>query len=263
MDLKGRTALVTGASSGIGVSFARQLAASGANLIVTARRKDRLDALAKELRATHGIEVTVVALDLGTADAPKALFDATEGAGKAVDVLVNNAGFGTQERFDRMAWAKASEQIQLNIVSLTELTHRFLAPMLARKRGHVLNVASIGAYMPVPYYATYAAGKAYVRNFTEAVAAELAKTEVRVCCLCPGGTKTEFLEVSGQKSTWLVEASMMSADRCAKIGLRALFRGRRNIVSGFMNSLMCWKLRFVPRRLIVWVAGLVMGKRDG
>ncbi len=262
MNLKGRTALVTGASSGIGVSFARQLAAAGAQLILTARRKDRLDALADELRAAHGIEVTTIALDLGTADAPKALFDATEGAGKPVDVLINNAGFGTQERFDRMPWAKANEQIQLNVVSLTELTHRFVGPMIERGRGHVLNVASIGAYMPVPWYATYGAGKAYVRNFTEAVAAELAKTEVRVCCLCPGGTKTEFLDVSGQKSDWLVEASMMSADRCAKIGLRALFGGRRNIISGWSNSLMCWSLRFVPRRSATWIAGRIMGKRE-
>ena len=145
------------------------------------------------------------------------MFQATEGAGKAVDILINNAGFGTQERFDRLAWEKSAEQIQLNIVSLTELTHRFLAPMLARGRGHVLNVSSIGAYMPVPFYATYAAGKAYVRNFSEAVAAELAGTNVRVCSLCPGGTKTEFLEVFGQRSTWLVEAAMMSADRCARI----------------------------------------------
>jgi hypothetical protein len=261
MDLRGRTALVTGASSGIGVSMARQLAAAGASLVITARRKDRLDALAKELREAHGTDVVTIALDLGKPDAPAALFEATEGAGKPIDVLVNNAGFGTQERFDRMPWAKAAEQIQLNVVSLTELTHRFLGAMLTRDRGHVLNVASIGAYMPVPWYATYAAGKAYVRNFTEAVASELAATNVRVCCLCPGGTRTEFLDVSGQKATWLVNASMMSSDRCARIGLAALFRGRRNIVSGFANSLMCWSLRFVPRRLIVWVAGLVMGKQ--
>ena len=260
MDLRGKTALVTGASSGIGVSFARELARRGVNLIITARRAARLEALAEELRAAHGVEVTTVALDLGTTAAPLALYEATEGAGKAVDILINNAGFGTQARFDRMAWTKAAEQIQLNIVSLTELTHRFLAAMLGRGGGHVLNVASIGAYMPVPFYATYAAGKAYVRNFSEALAAELSGTPVRVCCLCPGGTKTEFLEVSGQAETWLVRAALMSADRCARIGLRALFGRRRNIISGYSNKFMCWSLRFLPRRLIVWIAGLVMGK---
>lgn len=260
MDLKGRTALVTGASSGIGEAFARRLAERGATLILTARRKDRLDTLAKQLKEAHGTDVTIVPLDLGQPDAPLALYDATAGAGKVVDILVNNAGFGTQERFDRIPWEKSAEQIQLNIVSLTELTRRFLAPMLERKSGHILNVSSIGAYMPVPCYATYAAGKAYVRNFTEALASELSDTGVRVCCLCPGGTRTEFLEVSGQKPTWLVNASMMSADRCARIGLRALFAGRRNIVSGLSNTLMCWSLRFLPRRLVVWVAGLIMGK---
>jgi short-subunit dehydrogenase len=262
ISLKGRTALVTGASSGIGASLARQLARAGANLIVTARRGDRLEALAKELREAHGVEVTSVPLDLGTADAPRLLFEATAGAGKTVDILVNNAGFGTQERFDRMPWAKAAEQLQLNIVSLTELTRRFVEPMVERGRGHILNVASIGAYMPVPWYATYAAGKAYVRNFSEAIAAELADTGVHVCCVCPGGTRTEFLRVAGQTPSFLINATMMSADACAEIALHALFEGRRNIVAGWMNSVVCWLLRFVPRRVMVWGAGLVMGKRS-
>ncbi|MBI4954046.1 MAG: SDR family oxidoreductase [Myxococcales bacterium] len=261
MELRGRTALVTGASSGIGVALARQLAARGASLVLTARRKDRLDALAEELRTAHGVDVTTVALDLGRPTAPLALYEATEGAGQAVDILVNNAGFGTQERFDRIPWDKSAEQIQLNIVSLTELTRRFLVPMLERGRGHILNVASIGAYMPVPFFATYAAGKAYVRNFTEALASELAGTPVRVCCLCPGGTRTEFLDVAGQKATWLVDRALMSPERCARIGLRALFGRRRNIVAGFLYSFLCWSVRFVPRRLVVWLAGLVMGKR--
>src|SRR5262249_45890786 len=121
MTLKGRTALGTGASSGIGVAFARQLARDGAALILTARRTDRLESLAGELREAHGIEVTTITLDLGKPDAPRALYEATEGAGKQVDILVNNAGFGTQERFDRIPWTKSAEQIQLNIVSLTEL----------------------------------------------------------------------------------------------------------------------------------------------
>ena len=255
-----KTVFITGATAGIGAACARRFAAAGSRLVLTGRRADRLEALATELRQAHGTAVTTLPLDLGRPDAARALFDATEGAGKPVDILINNAGFGTQERFDRIPWDKSAEQLQLNVVSLTELTRRFLEPMLARGRGHVLNVASIGAYMPVPCYATYAAGKAYVRNFTEAVAAELRGTPVRVCCLCPGGTRTEFLDVAGQRATWLVDRSLMSAGRCARIGLSALFRGRRNIVAGWANTLMCWLVPFVPRRLVVSVAGLVMGK---
>lgn len=258
--LKGRTALVTGASSGIGDHFARQLAARGMNLVITARRADRLEALAGELRATHSVEVDVVPLDLGQPGAASELFEKVEGAGKRVDVLINNAGFGTQEHFVDIPWERQREQLQLNVVSLTELTHRFSKAMLSRGQGWILNVASIGAYMPVPDYAAYAAGKAYVRNFTEALAFELRRTPVRVCCVCPGATATEFLQVSGQKETALVKAALMPAERCARIGLRALFAGRRNVVAGMMNSIGMWFLRFVPRRLIVRIAALIMEK---
>jgi hypothetical protein len=130
--------------------------------------------------------------------------------------------------------------------------------MRERGRGYVLNVSSIGAYQPVPTFATYAAGKAYVRNFTEALAYELADSGVRVCSLCPGGTATEFSEVSGQRISGWVESFMMPADRCARIGLRALFGGRRNVISGFSNKLSCWLLRFLPRRTMVWAAARVM-----
>lgn len=257
---KGLTALVTGASSGIGERMARQLAERGMNLVVTARRAERLEALAREVRDKHGVDVEVVALDLGSPTAAAELFEKTEGAGKHIDVLINNAGFGTQEHFVDIPWERTREQIQLNIVSLTELTHRFLRVMLPRGRGWILNVASIGAYMPVPDYATYGAGKAYVRNFTEALAHELRRTPVRVCCLCPGGTATEFMAVSGQEETKLVKVALMSPERCARIGLRALFSGRRNIVAGLMNSIGMFLLRFAPRRLMAIIAALVMEK---
>lgn len=261
-DLAGRTALVTGASSGIGERFARRLAERGARLVITARRTERLEKLAEELRAAHGVEVTVIALDLGTVDAAQKLFEQTEGAGIAIDVLINNAGFGTQEYFVEIPWEKTREQIQLNITSLTELTWRFSRAMLARKRGWILNVASIGAYMPVPCYATYAAGKAYVRNFTEALAYELRGTPLRVCALCPGATSTEFMQVAGHEMPALYRLAFMSADRCARIGLSALFGWRRNVVSGVMNKLTVFWLRFVPRRLIVAFAALVMQKQE-
>ncbi len=255
---KRKTAVVTGASSGIGEHFARILAARGYDVVIAARRLERLEALAKDIEAKHDVRVTPIEVDLGVPGGAEALLEKTDGAGMEVEVLVNNAGFGTQGFFPEIPASKTAEQIQLNIVSLTELTHRFVGPMLARRLGYVLNVASIGAYMPVPGYATYAAGKAYVRNFSEALAHELRGTGVRVCCLCPGPTETEFIAVAGQTIPAWQNIAFMSAERCARIGMRALFGGRRLIVSGIVNTLLMWSLRWAPRRLITWSAALFM-----
>ena len=260
MTLEGQTALVTGASSGIGEAFARQLAAMGANLVIAARRTERLEALASDIRSQHSVNVLVITADLSTADAPARLFADTEDT--TIDILINNAGFGTQDPFLDIPWAKTREQMQLNMSSLTELCFHFGRAMRKRGRGHILNVSSIGAYQPVPHFATYAAGKAYVRDFTEALAFELAGSGVHACCLCPGATATEFSDVAGQKLSAWMKPFFMSADDCARIGLRALFRGRRNIISGLSNKLTCWLLRFLPRRTIVWAAALVMGKAN-
>jgi short-subunit dehydrogenase len=257
-SLRGQRALVTGASSGLGVAFAQQLAERGAHLVVTARRKDRLEKLAEELRGKHGVEVDVIASDLGKPESAKALFDATEGAGKPIDVLINNAGFGTKQPFLEQTWEKTFEEMQLNLVSLTELSKRFGQSMAKRKRGAILNVASVGAYLPTPSMATYGAGKSYVRNFTEGFAAEVAGQGVRVCCLCPGATETEFSSVAGIQLPWWKRIAFMSADRCARIGLAALFRGRRNIVSGWSNSIAMFLTRFVPRRLLGVIAERVL-----
>ena len=259
IDLKGRTALITGASSGLGVSFAQQLAARGADLVITARREDKLRALAKELAERHGVKVDVIPLDLAAPGAAEKLWAATEGAGRAVDVLINNAGGGHWQRFLDAAFPRALQQIQLNLVAVAELTHRFAGAMLGRGRGHVLNVASIGAYTPTPALAVYSATKAFVRDFTEALAHELSGTNVRVCCVCPGATATEFFQASGQAPSALVRASFMSADRCAAIGLAALFGGRRNVVAGWLNKLSMFLLRFMPRRVIVAVTAMVIG----
>jgi short-subunit dehydrogenase len=257
--LTGRTALVTGASSGIGVAFARQLAARGMDLVLAARREAEMQALAAELRERHGRTVTVIPLDLATPTAAAELFARTEGAGARVDVLVNNAGFGTHQTFVDTTWETLQRQLQLNVVTLTELSHRFGAVMAARGTGWILNVASIGAYVPCPGYATYAAGKAYVRNFTEALAAELAGRGVRVTSLCPGATESEFALVAGQEVNALQRLAFMSAERCAAIGLRSLFGWRRNVVSGWLNKAGMFALRFLPRRLMVWIGGLIMG----
>ena len=259
-DLKGRTALVTGASSGLGAAFARLLAERGADVIITARRKEKLDALAKELEDKHGVAVDVVALDLAEPGSPAKLWEATEGAGRAIDVLVNNAGGSVHAYFVGTPWERIARQIQLNVVSLTELTHRFAKAMVERGRGYVLNVSSIGAYTPTPSMATYSAGKAFVRDFTEALAFELRGTPVRVCSLCPGGTETEFHLVAGQKLPKAIRSTFMSAEDCAAIGLRALFGGRRNVVSGIFNKLSVFFMRFMPRRFLVWATARAMGE---
>jgi short-subunit dehydrogenase len=252
------TALVTGASSGIGEAIARELAARGADVILAARRLDRLEALAESLREAHGTWVEVIALDLGEADAAAKLYAATEGAGRTVDVLVNNAGFGSHDNFVDIPWDRTASQLQLNVVTLTELTHRFAHAMLGRDRGWILNVASVGAYTPVPAYATYAAGKAYVRSFSEALAHELRATRVRVCCLNPGATATEFMDVAGHEVPSFARLALMSPERCARIGVRALFAGRRNVVAGWSNVMATFLLRFVPRRVAAWAAALSM-----
>jgi short-subunit dehydrogenase len=258
--LQGKTALVTGASSGLGVAFARQLAAMGANLVITARRADNLAALARELEERHKIAVTVLPLDLSEPGAAEKLHAETEGKGHPVDILINNAGGGLHQHFADAPWEKLARQIQLNVVALTELTHLFVSAMRKRGAGHILNVASIGAYTPTPTYATYAAGKAFVRDFTEAIAYELRNTPVRVCCLCPGGTLTEFHQASGQTLPAAIRATFMTADRCAAIGLASLFGGRRNVISGLINKLSMFLLRFLPRRTMVWVTALTMGE---
>ena len=252
--LEGRRALVTGASSGIGVAFARELAKGGASLVLSARRRERLEALATELREAHGVEVDIVVADLGEPQGPEAIFAATEESGKPIDVLINNAGFGTKQPFLDQPIDKTAQELQLNLVSLTMLTKRFGVAMRQRGRGDILNVASVGAYLPTPSMATYGAGKAYVRNFTEALAHELRGTGVHACCLCPGATETEFADVAGLKLEPWKKLAFMSAERCAQIGLGALFRGRRNIISGFWNSVAMFSLRFLPRRLSAMLA---------
>lgn len=253
-SLSGKRGLVTGASSGIGTAFAHELASRGASIVLTARRQDRLDELAKTLREKHQVEVDVIALDLGKPEAPLALYEATEGRGKPIDFLINNAGFGTKRPHVENPWEKIREEMQLNLVSLTELTRRFTERMVQRKTGYVLNVASVGAYLPTPSMATYGAGKSYVRNFSEALAYELSGSGVRVCCLCPGATESEFSNVAGLNIASWKKLAYMSAERCARIGVNAVLRGRRNIVSGFWNSVSMFMLRFVPRRVAAFLA---------
>ncbi|HUS66020.1 MAG TPA: SDR family oxidoreductase [Kofleriaceae bacterium] len=248
-DLSGKTALVTGASSGIGAAMARQLAAWKCGLVLTARRADRLEALAAEVKSAHGVAARVLPADLSDRGAPLRLYEALRQHGTPMDIVINNAGFGTWEPFAQMTWERNAELLQLNVVSLVELCHRFLPDLLARPhRAHILNVASTAAFQPIPLFANYGASKAYVLTFSEALAAELKETNVRVTCVCPGGTTSEFSQVAGQTLNAAARSAMMSAERCAAISLRAMLRGKRVIVPGALNKVGAFSTRLVPRR---------------
>ena len=249
---------MTGASSGIGREIARRLAEEGAALVLVARRKERLDALAAELSAAHGVEVRVEAADLTVPGAAVALFDALEGTGVSVDILVNNAGIGEYRPFLEADWARWSHMIQLNVVALTELCRRWAPQMVARGRGHVMNVSSIGAWFPAPTFAVYTATKAFVRNFTEAFDAELVGSGVRAIAVCPGGTQTEFMEQANQTMKAGSDKFMMSARACADVAVDQMIAGRRLVVTGFLNVLMVWLARWLPRSWLPAVSDLGM-----
>jgi short-subunit dehydrogenase len=256
--LDGKRALVTGASSGIGARLATVFAERGTHLVLVARRRDRLDALADDLRSRFEVKVQVEACDLSDPDAPEALFRSTEGAGLPIDVLVNNAGGGTWEDFVKTPWEALELQLQVNAIALTRLTHLFVPAMIERGHGHVMHVASIGAYTPTPRFSVYAATKAYVRHFSEALDDELKGTGVRTICINPGGTLTEFSERAGQTLTPAGQLAMMSADRCARIAVEKMLAGRRNVVTGVLNSVSMWLLRFVPRAFYPALARFAM-----
>jgi uncharacterized protein len=259
-ELRGMRALITGASSGIGAAIARELAGLGANLVLTARRKDALDKVAAECRAA-GATVEVVTADLGRAGAASELWTHVAASGP-VHVCINNAGFGYFRAFADADWQRDIELLQLNITSLVELSRRFVdARRDQTGPAYLVNIASIGAYQSVPNFAVYAASKAFVRNFTEAVHDELHGSPTSATCICPGGTTTEFHEQAGAGDYgWLANATMMSAEAVARITVRAMLRRRRTVIPGFMNKLSCWAVRLVPRRLASWMAGRVLGK---
>ena len=256
--LKGKTALVTGASSGLGVDFATILAERGCNVVLVARREDRLRKLADDLAARHGVKTHVIATSLSPLGSAQALYDRIRGLGLEVDVLVNNAGFGVHGPFTETPWEREEEMLLLDVVALVHLTKLFVRDMVARNSGYVLQVSSIGAYQPSPTYATYSAAKAFVLSFGEALSYELRATNVKVSVLSPGVTETEFLEVAGQKRTLYQRMSMMASRPVAEIGIDAMLRGKPSKVAGLMNALTAWSLRFMPRRAQAAMASAAM-----
>lgn len=262
-DIKGKWALVTGASSGLGADFARRLAERGMHTVLVARREQELQKLAAELVETHRVQSIVVKMDLGVADAAQTLFDKLTADGIDIDVLVNNAGFGTYGDFVDLTWESQQQMLQLNVVALTQLTRLFVAPMVERDFGYIMHVSSVAAFQSTPTYATYAASKAYVLSFGEAVAYELRNTGVKMTVLCPGAVATEFLQVSGQRLMPAHRLSMMSSDAVTNLGVRAMLRGQPSIVSGIVNKLAAWSMRFIPRRMAAFFADITMRVQPG
>ena len=255
----GKTALVTGASSGLGIDFARELARQGADLLLTARRQDTLEQVAQTIIAKSGVKVRVIPADLSQEDGPDGLYRQVRAAGLQVDVLVNNAGFGLFGDFLQVPWEQERQLLQVDVVALTRLTRLFVADMVERRSGYVLQVSSIGAYQPSPTYAMYSAAKTYVLNFSEALNFELRGTGVSVTTISPGVTATHFFETAGQKITAFQRASMMQSQDVARIGIDALAKRRSAVVPGFFNGLMTWaSYHLAPRSLASYVSYRMM-----
>jgi hypothetical protein len=247
-------ALVTGASAGIGLELAKLLAADGHDLILVARRVEVLERLAAELRAAHGIAVHVWSADLASPQAPQELQARAAAADLAVDVLVNNAGFGALGAFADLPLDRQLGIIDVNLRALTELTHRFLPPMRQRRRGRIMMVASVAGLLPGPYMAVYYASKAYLQSFSLALAEELAGSGITVTCVCPGYTATEFQAVADMNAAdRLGRLQPMTAAAVARIGYRALMSGRRMIVTGWKNRIGTLLMRLMPLRALASV----------
>lgn len=253
VDFRHHTTLVTGASSGIGEAFARALAARGSDLVLVARRLDRLQALADELERRHGVRAVAIAQDLGVPAAGRALAAATAERGLQVTSLVNNAGFGTDGPFHEEDPTRLGEQISVNVASLVDITHAFIAGLRADGTGVLVNVASMAAYNPVPGMATYAATKAFVLSFTEALWHESRPTGLRVVALSPGLTRTEFFDVLGGDA---YAGSYQSPAEVVEAALRALDRGatRPSVTSGRRNAAVTSAVRLLTRRRAVIAA---------
>ena len=245
-------ALITGASAGLGVEFARQLSARGHRLVLAARRRDRLEALAKELGNARA-----VAIDLSEDGSADRLVADLADAGERIDTLINNAGYGLIGRFAELDAARQRQMIALNVTSLTDLCRAVAPQMIARKSGAILNVASTAAFQPGPKMAVYFATKAFVLSLTEAMHEELMPHGIKVSCLCPGPTRTEFGDVAGFGGNGLFDKVAMDADAVVAAGLRGLDRNHAVVVPGVVNKIGAAGTRFVPRSWLRKIAGAI------
>jgi len=254
------TALITGASGGIGYELAKLFARDHHNLVLVARSTDKLAQVASELQS-HGVVVNVIALDLAEPPAAKFLFDQLQREGVAIDILINNAGFGAFGEFAQMRHQEILGQINLNITALTQITRLFLQPMLSRRSGRIMNVASTAGFLPGPLMAVYYATKAYVISFSEAIANELHGSGVTVTCFCPGATHTGFAHRAGNdKSRLFKKMGAMSAEKVALDGYRSVMEGRTLAISGMHNWISAQSIRFAPRKMVTLVSRWISEK---
>ncbi len=252
---KGKTALITGASGGLGLEFAKLLARDGYNLVLVARSRKALEEQAEEYRRSYGVEARVIVKDLILTGSPQEIYDELEVAGVQVEVLVNNAGFANYGFIYELKTKQDMDLLQVNVMALTHMTHLFLPGMIARHSGKILNVASTAAFQPGPLMAVYYASKAYVLSFSEAIANELGGTGVTVTALCPGPTESGFQQRAAMEESRLVKGrKIMDAATVARIGYKAMQKGRTTVVPGFKNAFMAQGYRVTPRKIIPMVA---------
>jgi short-subunit dehydrogenase len=253
-----KVALVTGASSGIGVDIARRLALEGFDVVLAARRKSRLALVADRIEKEQRVQAHVVEADLSTLEGAKKLVRDVASLGVELDCLVNNAGFGVYGKMADADIERTLEMVQLNVLSLTYLTHHYVKEMVARKRGFILQTASIGAFQPSPYYAVYSATKAFVLSFSEALHHELQGTGVSITTSCPGLTATEFHDVAVHSKPDWMKGVTMTADDVARISVQAMLRGERTTVPGFSNWTMSVAAQLLPKSVIIPLAAATM-----
>jgi short-subunit dehydrogenase len=247
-----KTALITGASSGIGEAFAKALAAKGLDLILVARSEDKLRALARQLNELYSRRVEVVTADLSLAGSAAKVHAAAEGLGMPVDLLINNAGFGTVGAFVKQDAERERQEILLNAAAVVDLAHAFLPAMLARKRGAIMNIASAAAFQPLPYMSVYAATKAFVLSFSQGLRGEVRNKGIKVLAVCPGPVDTPFFEATGSAGLrkTVPKASMVTTDDVVREALRALKAGRSVVVPGFAFKLAAAGSKFMPHDLL-------------
>jgi len=256
------TALVTGASSGIGLELATLLARNRHDLVLVARSRERLEAIGRGLTEEFGVAVTVLVKDLAQSAAPDEIAGGLAARSLSIDILVNNAGFGVYGPFAETPLPNELEMIQVNVTALTALTKLLLPGMLARRRGRILNVASTAAFQPGPLMAVYYATKAYVLSFSEALANETAGSGVTVTALCPGPTVTEFQKQAGLEKTRLFNGPLvMRAPEVARAGYDGMLRGKRVVIPGLMNVALVEALRVTPRRVVTAIARRIQESR--
>jgi short-subunit dehydrogenase len=257
-----QTALITGGSGGIGLEIAKVLGRKGFDLVLVARNRDALEAAAGQIEGKRDVNVHVFAADLRRREAPEEIFDFLRNESIAIEVLVNNAGFGLGGEFSETELTRELEMIQVNIAALTHLTKLFLPPMIKRRSGRILNVASTAAFQPGPLMAVYYATKAYVLSFSEAVAEELRNSGVTVTALCPGPTRTDFAEVAQVGNSRLFNAfGIADAADVADFGVSAMLHGRRVAIPGIRNKIIAQANRFSPRVLTAKVARMAQEAR--